>query len=105
MSSKIAIYTEAEAHRQLCWQSMGPSNPDGVSEPRACKASRCMAWRWYVTSVPIGSAPTTAPPPHPVGVLEQRGDVYGYCGLAGDPEPRPASSDMGEFGHVRVGVR
>jgi hypothetical protein len=73
MSGKLAIIEATKAHHRQCPMSFN----DGPG--RYCLGPDCMAWRWFVTNV-------NDPPPS-TGLVE-RGDVYGFCGLAGAPEAR-----------------
>ena len=67
MASKIAIFTSDVALTQLCARDPG----------LFCQGPRCMAWRWFETNVEDGN-----------GDLRPNGQTYGYCGLAGSPDPR-----------------
>lgn len=98
MSTKIAIFTEAEAREQLCWKKLGHAweferGHDGLVDTRRCEAGRCMAWRWFATHVPVPAGPpmAVANAEGQTSVVQRGastelvGDRYGYCGLAGDP--------------------
>jgi hypothetical protein len=86
MVAKIAIHIADLSHpetaglRQCC-------GPEGCGyfnkEPhpgRWCVGAYCMAWRWFETHLPDAN-----------GDLVKNGEVYGFCGLAGDPSPRRAA--------------
>jgi hypothetical protein len=73
MVAKIAIFTPGEAIELDCCGA----NPRA---PRKCISNRCMAWRWFETHLPDAN-----------GDLVKNGEVYGFCGLAGDPSPRRAA--------------
>lgn len=96
MSTKIAIFTEVEARGRTCHRTIQAYPTSG----QPCVASQCMAWRWYATHVsqpglPARGVPTGArdedgrvlyrQEPAEPDSMKLVGDVYGYCGLAGDP--------------------
>lgn len=80
MSSKLAIFTEADARVMTCPVTRSVQPIAGVQiQDSPCLASRCMAWRWMETNIS----------PTPGADLEPSPDTYGYCGLAGSPVPKP----------------
>lgn len=93
MPGKIAIFTEAEATVKLCPRTLGVDNLNTGTV--YCHGSRCMAWRWYATHVDKPAVPPKVIEDRATGMrrldhgepkgTRLAGDVYGYCGLAGDP--------------------
>lgn len=96
MPAKIAIFREDEAGQKWC-----PHTVASHTDPRArayadgdhlngdgahtgpfyfgCMGEKCSQWRWYLTHIDG---------PGPERDLVPNGETYGYCGLAGSPEPQ-----------------
>ena len=96
MSTKVAVFTEEEARGRLCHRTIAAYPRVGAE----CQGSSCMAWRWFATHVTKPGLPARGGPtgerdeegralyrqvPAEPDRMELVGDVYGYCGLAGDP--------------------
>ena len=112
MPDKIAIVEEAKSSGQICPFKFAAAWPPpsaqwgGTPIPPYCDGARCMAWRWYATHVPAPVPASTEEfysegqtmfrhKPGDPHATEKRGDVYGYCGLAGDPSPLPVPGPIG----------
>ncbi len=86
MVAKIAIFPEAEADKQRCCGPQAVATATyyragvPVNAPAMCEGALCMAWRWYETNIKGDG-----------GELTRNGEVYGFCGLAGDPSPKGAA--------------
>lgn len=80
---KNAVYTVADAVTKWCPKSQVSAGPAGDVHTNTltngcvfCAGPNCMAWRWHTTHTHPGN---------PSGDMIEVADVYGYCGLAGEP--------------------